>query len=206
MCRLCKYALIMKGCLGLPVREKLQLCESFPASSACCRGCRRFDPEQRDPQAPSLSPSLPWKYSQMQYDWIIAERHCIIKMSPTHIPQHHTVQSLTHNTRLPSSVPSWPPLGNLRAQLHSNRYFCLWHGTRSQSYTELAPDPPDTNPGKTCQCWRMSSESPPYTTEYFTVSLMSLNILPPHLVINVSCYVQVPLAANHSLVKPPQHL
>ncbi len=48
--------------------------------------------------------------------------------------------------------------------------------------------------------------SPPYTTEYFTVSLMCSNILPPHLVINVSCDVQVPLTANHSLVKPPQHL
>ena len=28
----------------------------------------------------------------------------------------------------------------------------------------------------------------------------------PHLVINVPRYVQVPLTANHSLVKPPQHL
>lgn len=133
-----------------PAREKLQPCESFPTSSVCCRGCRRFDPEQHDPQAPSLTSSLPWKYtySQMQYD-----------LSPTHINQHSTVQPLTRSTQLPSSVPSWPPLGNLQAQLHSSRYFCLWHGTRSQSYTELAPDPPNRI-CMTCRRWRlMSSES-----------------------------------------------
>lgn len=127
-----------------PAREKLQPCESFPTSSVCCRGSRRFDPERRDLRAPSLSSSSPWNNS-----------HCVIDTPPTHthihIHQDRTVQSLTHSTRLPSSEPSSPPLGNLRAQLHSSRYFCLWHGTHSRSYTELAPDPPDTSTGRTCQ-------------------------------------------------------
>lgn len=51
-------------------------------------------------------------------------------------------ESLTHSTQQLSSKPSWPLLGNLQALLRSSRYFCLWHGTRSQSYTELLPDPP----------------------------------------------------------------
>lgn len=81
-----KHALIMKGGYT-PAREKLQLCESSPTSSACSQGCHRFDPEQRDPQDPSLLPSLPWKYtySQCCYDCKTAERHCIINMSRAHI-------------------------------------------------------------------------------------------------------------------------
>lgn len=49
---------------------------------------------------------------------------------------------LTHSTQLPSSKPPWPLLGSLQALLRSSRRFCLWHGTRSQSYTELLPVPP----------------------------------------------------------------
>ena len=38
------------------------------------------------------------------------------------------------------------------------------------------------------------------------ISLQCFNIRLPHLVADVSCDIQVPLTANHSLVKPPQHL
>lgn len=45
---------------------------------------------------------------------------------------------------------SWPPLENLLAPLRSSRYSFLWRGTRSRSYTEIVPDPPDISPGRTC--------------------------------------------------------
>lgn len=77
---------------------------------------------------------------------------CLTKKKQAHITQHH---SLTRSTPLPSSVPSWPPLENLQVRLHSSRYSCLWRGTHSRSYTELVPDPPDTDPRKTCHCRRL---------------------------------------------------
>ena len=49
-------------------------------------------------------------------------------------------------------MPSWPPLENLQALLRSSRYFFLWHGTRSQSYTEPSPGPPNTHSRKRCHC------------------------------------------------------
>lgn len=66
---------------------------------------------------------------------------------------------LTHSTLLLSSVPSWHLLGNLRAQLRSSRYFCLWHGTHSQNYRvpSLAP------PNRKHEWWRsLSSETLKY--------------------------------------------
>lgn len=86
---LCKYVLIKKKCFGgytTPAREKLQPCESFPTSSVCCRGSRRFDPERRDLRAPSLSPSSPWNNS-----------HCVIDTPPTHTHSPGPYCAVTHS-------------------------------------------------------------------------------------------------------------
>lgn len=127
----------------------------------CYRGSHRSDPGRAGLPAPSLSPNLPWKSTYNQSSQAAAN-------TALQVLSDYYTEWLTHSTLLPSSVLSWPPRGNLQAQLRSSRYFSLWHGTRSQSYTELVPDPPDTNPRKTCQCLRSVSPKSPYTTELYT--------------------------------------
>lgn len=141
---LCKYVLIKKSALG--ITPHLLVRSYSPAKVSQQVVC-----VAEVPVGSTLSGAISELLHYRQVRPEITVTVSLIRHRHIHIHQDRTVQSLTHSTRLPSSEPSSPPLGNLRAQLHSSRYFCLWHGTHSRSYTELAPDPPDTSTGRTCQ-------------------------------------------------------